>query len=35
LIEQWLSSVDEGTIFVLMLVLYLGATELGLRVGRL
>jgi hypothetical protein len=34
LIQQWLSSLDEGTMFVLLMVLFLGASEAGLRLGR-
>ncbi len=34
MIQRWLSSPDEGTIFVLLMVLFLGASELGLHLGR-
>jgi hypothetical protein len=34
LIEQWLSGLHEGTMFVLLNVLFLGASEVGLRLGR-
>lgn len=34
LIPQWLSSLDEGTMFVLLTILFLGASEIGLHLGR-
>jgi hypothetical protein len=34
LIQQWLSNLDAGTMFVLLIALFLGASEVGLRLGR-
>jgi hypothetical protein len=34
LIQQWLSNLDEGPLFALLMILFLGASEIGLRLGR-